>query len=99
LVFLVSIFLGKEHRTLNFLWGVLITLFFLLFRILTIGPSFKIVASAVASLDAPVDMKICINYNINQTSFTFPEQSEHKLAEEGSFTIGDTRTPIAMFLY
>jgi hypothetical protein len=64
---------------------------FLLCSILSIGPSFEINAEATAHMDAEVDMRIGINYNINQASFTVPQENG---AAGGDFILGDTRTLI-----
>ncbi|KAJ2912664.1 hypothetical protein MD484_g7760, partial [Candolleomyces efflorescens] len=59
-------------------------------RILTIGPTFRIDASAVASLDVNADLTVGINYAIEQASMVYPPTSKHAIKNGGTFKFIDT---------
>ncbi|RDB30203.1 hypothetical protein Hypma_010439 [Hypsizygus marmoreus] len=45
--------------------------------ILTIGPTFKVLGQATATLDINVDMTVDVSYNINQAKLFFPPSPNH----------------------
>ena len=48
------------------------------FSILTIGPSFKLNARAIASLDLDIDLAVDIAYKVENTKVFFPPQRGKK---------------------
>lgn len=60
-------------------------------RILTIGPTFRIDASAMASLDINADLTVGLNYAIEEASMVYPPTSKHAIKNGGTFKFVDTR--------
>ncbi|KAF7297644.1 hypothetical protein MKEN_01387500 [Mycena kentingensis (nom. inval.)] len=56
--------------------------------ILTIGPTFKVQAKAMATLDAEVEAKVVLAYNVNQAKLFFPKSDS--VSSGGGFTPGDS---------
>ncbi|KAJ2923649.1 hypothetical protein H1R20_g13452, partial [Candolleomyces eurysporus] len=58
--------------------------------ILTIGPTFRIDASASASLDINADLTVGLNYAIEEASMVYPPTSKHAIKNGGTFKFVDT---------
>lgn len=59
-------------------------------RILSIGPTFKIIGQAKADLDINVDMTVDLSYKVDGAKLFFPASKGHPSG--GGFKPGETRT-------
>lgn len=53
-------------------------------RILSIGPTFKILGQATGTLDIGVDMKVDLSYTVNGAKLFFPPSDSHPSGGEFS---------------
>jgi hypothetical protein len=56
---------------------------------LTVGPTFKILGQATATLDIDVDMKVDLSYNVNGAKLFFPPSQNNPSG--GTFSPGNGR--------
>lgn len=61
-----------------------------MYRILSIGPTFKIIGQAKANLDINVDMTVDLSYKVDGAKLFFPASKGHPSG--GGFKPEDTRT-------
>lgn len=59
------------------------------YRILTIGPTFKIQGQATASLDIDADVTVGLSYSVNDAKLFFPREEGQKSG--GAFAPADSR--------